>query len=520
MKKSIRFVLALAALLLSASPLLAEVRLPPHFSDHMVLQREMKVPIWGTATPGEQVTVKFAGQTKKAKVDAQGKWRVSLDPMPASATARSLTVNGSAKNEQVRFDDILVGEVWLCSGQSNMDFTVAKTEKYYFAGVINEAAEVAAANYPQIRMFTGKWVRSYEPLTEVAGAWKVTNPENVREFSAIGYFFARDVQKEIKVPIGIITLTFGASTAQSWIRREALATNPDLKPLLDKFDAEVKAYEADTAGKERHQQTLKQWEAAAAAAKAAGKPAPRRPRNPNPVQDQHNPTVMFNGMIAPVIPYAIRGVLWYQGESITGPRALFPKLNETLIRDWRKLWGQGDFPFHFVQLAAHKAPATQPGESSIASVREMQAQALALPHTGMAVTIDIGDAKDVHPHNKQEAARRLAQIALARNYGRKVAYSGPVYETMKIEGNTIRLKFSHASGGLVAKGGPLKHFAIAGADLKFVWANAQIDGETVVVSSPAVSAPVVVRYAWSDHPEGCNLYNSAGLPAVPFRTDQ
>ncbi len=500
--------------------MLADVKLPAHFSDHMVLQRDMKAPVWGQADPGEGVTVEFAGQKKKAKADADGKWRVYLAPMSASAKSRTMTVTGANKNQKVKFEDVLVGEVWLCSGQSNMDFTVAKTEKYYFAGVINEATEVAAANYPLIRRFTGDWTRSYEPKREVAGTWQVTDPQSVREFSAIGYFFARDLQKELKVPVGIIVLTYGASTAQAWIRRDAMLENPQLKLMLDKFDADVKAYATDTAGKEKYGQALTKWEAEAAAAKADGKPAPRKPRNPNPIEDQHNPTVMFNGMIAPVIPYAVRGVLWYQGESITGDQKLFPVLNETLIKDWRKLWGEGDFPFYFVQLAAYKAPVTEPAESSIATVREMQTAALAIPNTGMAATIDIGDAKDVHPHNKQTLGNRLAQLALAGTYGRKVEYSGPMYESMQVEGSAIRLKFSHLGGGLVAKGGALKYFTVAGADKKFVWAEAKIEGETVVVSSPLISAPVAVRYAWADNPEGSNLYNAAGLPAVPFRTDR
>ncbi|MEP6900714.1 MAG: sialate O-acetylesterase [Actinomycetota bacterium] len=520
MNKSIYFILILATLCLSAETLLSQVKLPPHFSDHMVLQRNMKVPVWGTANPGESVTVTFAGQKKKVKAGLDGKWRIDLAPMPASAVSRTMTVSDGAQNQKVMFGDVLVGEVWLCSGQSNMDFTVAKTEKYYFAGVNNEAAEVAAANYPLIRRFTGNWKRSYEPKSEVEGTWKITNPENVREFSAIGYFFARDLQKEIKVPIGIITLTFGASTAQSWIRREALEANPELKPLLDKFDTEKKAYETDKAINEKYQEALKKWEADVATAKADGKTAPRKPRNPDPVDDQHNPTVMFNGMIAPMRPFAIRGVLWYQGESITGAKELFPKFNRTLITDWRKLWGEGEFPFYLVQLAANKDPKTEPGESSIALVREMQTESLALPNTEMAVTIDIGDAKDVHPHNKQDLGNRLAKIALAKIYGRKIEYSGPVYESMKIEGNAIRLKFSHADGGLIAKTGALKYFAIAGADRKFVWADAKIEGDTVIVSSSSVSTPIAVRYAWADNPEGCNLYNAAGLPAVPFRTDK
>ena len=397
-----------------------------------------------------------------------------------------------------------------------MDFTVAKTTKYYFAGVTNEAQEVAAANYPNIRMFSGAWRRSYEPQTAIEGVWKICTPENVKEFSAIGYFFARDLQKKLDVPVGILTETYGASTAQAWIRREALAADPELKPMLDKFDADVAAYKTNPPDMTA---ALKRWEEAAAKAKADGKAAPRRPGDRNPTQDQHNPTVMFNGMIAPIIPCAIKGVLWYQGESITGNRNLFPKLNETLIQDWRKLWGY-EFPFFFVQLAANKAPATGPGNSGIATVRELQTKALDLPGTGMAVTIDIGDAGNVHPKNKQDVGDRLTRIALAKTYGRKMEYSGPMYESMKVEGNTVRIKFTHIGGGLVAKGGPLKQFAIAGADGKLVWADAKIDKKTVVVSSPQVTGPVAVRYAWADNPEGCNLYNTDGLPAVPFRTDK
>jgi sialate O-acetylesterase len=505
MRTSSRLTVSLAALVLSSGVLRSEVKLPSHFSDHMVLQREMKVPIWGTADLGEEVTVAFAGQRKSARAGADGKWRVDLDAMPASAQGHTFVVTGTKTDQPVEFNDVLVGEVWLCSGQSNMDFTVAKTEKYYFAGVNNEAEEVAAANHPLIRMFTGEWSRAYEPQAAVAGAWRVCTPESAREFSAVGYFFARDLQQEINVPVGIITETYGASTAQAWIRREAIATDPKLKPVLDEFDAKVRAYTPPT------EEELKPWREAAEKAKAEGKRPPRRPR-PDPVQDQHNPTVMFNGMIAPIIPCAIRGVLWYQGESITAPRELFPLWNQTLITDWRRLWGY-DFSFFFVQLAALKANSNTP------AVREEQARALALPNTGMAVTIDIGDPDNVHPKDKQNVGARLARIALARVYGRNLEYSGPVYDSMSIDGSSIRLRFSHASGGLVARGGELKTFVIAGSDRKFVTAVAQIDGENIVVSSPEISAPAAVRYAWESYPEGCNLYNTAGLPAPPFRTD-
>jgi sialate O-acetylesterase len=505
MRISSGLTISLAALVLSSGALRSEVKLPPHFSDYMVLQRDMKVPVWGTADPGEEATVAFAGQKKSAIGGADGKWRVELDAMSASAQERPLVVTGTKTNQPVRFNDVLVGEVWLCSGQSNMDFTVAKTEKYYFAGVNNEAEEVAAANHPLIRMFTGEWRRAYEPQATVAGTWRVCTPETVREFSAVGYFFARDLQQQINVPIGIITETFGASTAQAWIRREAIAANPQLKPTLDEFDTKMRTYIPPT------EEELKPWREAAEKAKAEGKRPPRRPR-PDPVQDQHNPTVMFNGMIAPIVPYAVRGVLWYQGESITAPRELFPLWNQTLITDWRRLWGS-ELPFFFVQLAAHKADSNNP------SVREDQARALALPNTGMAVTIDIGDAGNVHPKDKQDVGARLARIALAKVYGRHLECSGPVYECMRIDGNAVRLEFSHASGGLVAKGGELKTFAIAGSDRRFVPAVARIEGETVVVSSSGVTAPAAVRYAWESYPEGCNLYNTAGLPAPPFRTD-
>jgi len=487
------------------SVLLAGVRLASPFTEHMVLQRDLPVPVWGTAAPGEKITVKFAGQTKSVKADASGQWRVELRKLKASAESRDLIVTGSATPAPLRLGDVLVGEVWLASGQSNMDFTVAKTEKYYFAGVINEAAEVTAANYPQIRMFTGEWVRSYEPKADVPGIWKICTPENVREFSAIGYFFARDLQQELNVPVGIVTLTYGASCAQAWIRRETLAADPKLKPLLDEFDAKVKAYVPLTGAE------LAEWQKAADQAKTEGKRAPHRSR-PDPVQDQHNPTVMFNGMIAPFVGYALRGVLWYQGESITAPRELFPHWNETLINDWRRLWGRA-LPFYFCQLAALD------GKGDLSQVRAWQAEALRLPATGMAVTIDVGDAKDVHPHNKAPVGNRLVRIALARVYGRKIESSGPVYASMTVQHGAARLTFTHLGGGLVAKDGPLKTFEIAGTDGNFVPAEAVIDGHTIVVRSAAVPAPVAVRYAWSNYPIGCNLVNAAGLPAAPFRTD-
>jgi sialate O-acetylesterase len=386
-----------------------------------------------------------------------------------------------------------------------MDFTVSQ-KRASFAGVLNEDQEIAAANYPQIRMFTGKATKSLTPQETVAGQWLVCSPETVPGFSAVGYFFARQLQKQIKVPVGIVTLSFGASCAQAWIRREAIVADPQLKPVLDTFDEQVKNFAPPSA------EELAKWQVAADQAKAGHKKAPRKPGS-NPVDDQHNPTVLFNGMVAPVLPYAIRGVIWYQGESITAPRELFPLWNATLIADWRKLWGR-ELPFYFCQLAALDKPSNTP------QVREWQAEALKIPGTAMAVTIDIGDKANVHPKNKAPLGERLARIALANVYERKIEFSGPQFESATVEHDALRLKFSHVGGGLVAKGGDLKTFEIAGADGNFVPAEAKISGDSVVVRSASVATPVSARYAWSNYPDGCNFYNAADLPAPPFRTDK
>jgi len=482
----------------------ADVKPSALFSDHMVLQSGMKVPVWGTASPGEQVTVTLNVQKHSAVAQADGKWIVRLDSLEAGGPFE-MTIAGS---NMVTIRDVLVGEVWLGSGQSNMVFPVSRKQASW-AGVIHEEQEIAAANYARIRMFTGKPAKAYEPQAEIQGEWLVCNPDNVPAFSAVGYFFARDLQNEIHDPVGILTLAFGASTAEAWIQRETLAADPLLKPMLDHFDAAVRFYRANPAAPAeqapRPPQTIN------------ARPGPPPQQQRDPVQDQHYPTVLFNGMIHPVIPYAIRGVIWYQGESVVGGDEgvlLYGRIQATLIQDWRRLWGAGNFPFFIVQLAALDNISNNP------RVREGQASALVLPNTGMAVTIDIGDPNDVHPHNKQALGERLARLALAKVYGREIEYSGPVYESMKINGSSIQLSFSHLGGGLVARDGPIKWFTIAGADRKFVPAEARIEGDTIVVTNAQITMPLAVRYAWDNDPEGCNLYNAAGLPAAPFRTDK
>jgi sialate O-acetylesterase len=485
-----------------AAALSAEVRPSALFSDHMVLQREMPVPVWGTADPGETVTVDFAGQTRSTAAGPDGKWMLRLRKLKAGGPFE-MEIRG---RNRIVLHDILVGEVWLASGQSNMVFTVSKKAQF-FAGMLDEDKEIAAANYPTIRMFTARPVKAYTPQDDAIGGWQVCSPETVPAFSAVGYLFARDIQQRLHVPVGIVTVAFGASTAESWLPRQALADDPELKPMLDRFDALEDYFKA-------HPHAMA----------ADGPPAPQTLNAPpgrpgimrDPAEDQHQPTVLFNGMLHPVIPYAIRGAIWYQGESVVGGKEgveLYPHIMETLVDTWRGLWGEGNFPFYAVQLPGLKNVSNNP------MVRENQAKILSLPNTGLAVTIDVGDPDNVHPKDKEPVGERLALIAFAKTYGQKLEYSGPVYSSMKVEGNSIRLRFTHLDGGLTAKGGPLKWFEIAGADRKFVPADATIDGDAVIVRSAGVPAPAAVRYAWDNYPSGCNLYNAAGLPAAPFRTD-
>jgi sialate O-acetylesterase len=482
------------------------VKPSPLFSDHIVLQRGMDVPIWGTADPGETVRVTLNGQTRSAKAGPGGKWLVHLRRLKAGGPYEMQILGKNREKNSITIHDVLVGEVWLASGQSNMVFTVSK-KAASFAGMLDEDKEIAAANYPEIRMFTVKEMKSYTPQDDPVGEWKVCSPDTAGAFSAVGYLFARDLQQRLHVPVGILTVAYGASTAESWLPREALDADPQLKPMLERLDTLEEFYKthpgAMAADAPPGPQTINA---------RPGKPGPLR----DPVQDQHQPTVLFNGMLHSVIPFAIRGAIWYQGESIVGGKAgiaLYPHVMETLVNQWRQLWGEGEFPFYAVQLPALRNVSNNP------MVREAQAQIASLPKTGFAVTIDVGDPDNVHPKDKEPVGERLALIAFANTYGEKLEYSGPVYSSAHVEGSSMRINFTHGGGGLIAKGGPLEWFQIAGADQHFMNAEATIEGDTIVVKSASVAAPVAVRYAWANYPFGCNLYNAAGLPAAPFRTD-
>ncbi|HUT01040.1 MAG TPA: sialate O-acetylesterase [Phycisphaerae bacterium] len=461
--------------------------------------------MFGWAGPGEKVTVSLAGRSAGATADKDGAWTAMLGPLKAGGPF-VLTAKSGASTARAR--GVLVGEVWVCSGQSNMEWTFKK-------GVTGGEKAVAAANLPRVRLFWGSGRIVRKPIRGLGGQWKVCTPKSVRDFSAVGYYFARHVHERLKVPVGMICISYGWTPAEAWMSREALSADPEIKrDVLDRWDRWVAEYPPRAMA---YAEKLAAWKKAKQAAAAEGKPLPAEPPAPPNPEFIHQAAALFNGVVAPVIPYGIRGVLWYQGETNDNRAYQYRKLFPMLIRDWRRAWGQGDFPFLFVQLSTVGPPAKAPGESNWAELREAQAMALSEPNTAMAVTIDIGDG-DVHPRNKADVGARLALAARATVYGEKrLPYRGPTYQSMTVQGGKIRVTFRHAEG-LVAKGGRCVGFALAGKDRKFVWANARIDGESVLVSAPGVPKPVAVRYAWAHNPPN-NLYNKAGLPACPFRTD-
>ncbi|MCX8510744.1 MAG: hypothetical protein ORN83_03205 [Chthoniobacteraceae bacterium] len=643
-------------LIFFSSIALAQARMPALFSDNMVLQCNQAVPVWGTGNVGERVTVEFAGQVKSTTADSEGRWKVMLDAMPASAEPRTLRAGS------VSFHDVLVGEVWLCSGQSNMTMSVGDSA--------DADREVAAADHPLIRLFTVAANPVLKPVADVKGEWSLCAPNSVRPFSAAAYYFGRKLQEELKVPVGLIHSSVGGTPIESWTRLEALHGIPAVAARSDAEVAEMVAQPevtrlfpaARAAWEEKHgvrpppiAESAKGWADFSAdttdwkvarfpaqwgqqgfksggvfwirkevelPAAAAGKPfdlklvwiseqydtaywngeeighaadqppefytQQRRYQVPGrlvkagrnviavrivsatekagpwvsghqlglPVTDvgkvgdewllrqesafaplppnalaarpkpsrmvlRNVPSSLYTGMIAPLVPYGLRGVIWYQGESNAPRHAEYRPLLTAMIQDWRAQWGQGDFPFVLQQLVNNGLPyedVDRPRDNW-PYLREAQVRvADEVTKVGLAVGIELGDRYTIHPVNKQDVGRRLALVALEKTYGQAVESNGPRYVEMKLDGSEVRLVFSHAAG-LQAKGGELRRFAIAGADRKFVWAKARIEGDSVIVSSPEVLQPVAVRYAWAENPEGCNLFNGAGLSASPFRTD-
>jgi sialate O-acetylesterase len=634
----------------------ADVRLPAVISDNMVLQQQAKVRIWGSANPGERVTVTLQQKSSSTVADKQGHWETWLDTGKAGGPFE-LTVKG---DNLLTIKNVLIGEVWLCSGQSNMEWPLINT--------VGGADTVAQATYPEIRLFTVEKHTANAPLADVEGHWVITTPDEAAHFSAVGYFFGRELYQQLKVPVGLIHSSWGGTPAEAWTSHEAMLSSPELKPILDRYESSLSAAPQ---AKEAYARALAEWEEKNLYIDSGNKgealgyadpsftttdwPRMELPQqietagllidgaiwfrkvldlpqswagkelvlNLPPIDDhdvtyfngtkigsigretpnsymvprkyvvpaslvhrgrnviavrvfdsageggfsrggamsigpagavesevislrgvwdykvelalepkhpdwgtrpeavgagnQNNPSVLYNAMIAPLVPFAIRGVIWYQGESNAGRAYQYRTLFPIMIRDWRRAWGSA-LPFYFVQLANWHASKAEPDESDWAELREAQLMTLREPQTGMAVIIDVGDAIELHPRNKLDVGRRLAQWALAGAYGQKIVPSGPLFDRYTIEGDKVRVHFKYSGGLKTIDSGPVKGFAIAGDDRRFVWADARIEGDTVVVSSPKVSKPVAVRYGWADNPI-VNLYNRAGLPASPFRTD-
>ena len=452
---------------------MAQVVLPPFFNSNMVLQKGIELPVWGWASPGEKVTVTFEKNVVKTRTGKNGKWLVKLPKMEYGGPY-TMTIKG--KNLRT-IENIMIGEVWVCSGQSNMEWKVTNTK--------NADKEITAANYPDIRLFTVKKRVSKEPQENLEdGQWSVCTPQSVPDFSAVGYYFGRNLNEQLKVPIGLIHTSWGGTVAETWMSPEAIAADPDFSAKLEN----LKGVDMN--------------------AKKVG---------PN-----EYPTLLYNGMLNPIIPYGIRGAIWYQGESNAGRAQQYKRVFPGMIKDWRTKWNQGSFPFLFVQLANYQKPVAEPAESDWAELREAQTQTLQLENTGMATIIDVGEADNIHPKDKQTVGYRLSLAARKVAYGETLVYTGPTYKEKKIEGNKIYLTFDNVGKGLKVndKYGYINGFTIAEKEGGFKWAKATVVNEnTIMVTSDAVQNPTDVRYGWANNPDDLNLYNAEGLPANPFRTD-
>ncbi len=500
-------VLSLGLFLVALAPSRGDVQLPNIFGSHMVLQQGQSDRVWGKASPGEEVTVRINGQSKSTRAGDDGKWSVTLDPLPVGGP-HTMTVQG--KNT-ITFDDVLVGEVWLCSGQSNMQMALS---------AVNDAdLEALTAKFPKIRLITVPQVGTQEPQDNFDGKWELCTPESVKPFSAVGYLFGRQLHQTLDVPIGLIDDSWGGSAAEAWVRRDLLAADPKYKDLLASWEERERNFPA---AKAAYEKALAEWQKAAKTARDNGKQPPRQPADPEGLmRGNHRPANIYNGVLKPTIGYGIKGVIWYQGESNAGRAYQYRDLFPLLIQSWRDEWKIGDFPFYWVQLADFLAEKPEPGDSAWAELREAQTMTMSrLPHTGQAVIIDIGEGRDIHPRNKQGVANRLARWALANDYGIKIPYQSPTYKSMEKDGNKIVLTFDHAGSTLYSFDTPEPQgFTIAGADRKFVPAKARIiPPNKVEVWSVEVSDPEAVRYAWADNPV-CNMYSREGLPMTPFRTD-
>lgn len=492
------------------TPTLAELRLPSLFTNHMVLQRDMPAPVWGWAEPGDEVAVVFGDQTKTTTADDQGKWKVELDPL-SLGEPRSLVVESN--NDRLEVTDVLVGDVWICSGQSNMEWPVEASQ--------DRELELLGDGNPDIRLLTIPGEGLQTPAEDFDGAWEECTPGSLRSFSAVGYYFAKRIHQATGVPIGLIDNSWGGSSCETWVPREKLADKELYAPLLERWK-KIEEENDEAAIRAEYAKTYDAWKEKMQAAVAADKPIPEWPRPSHQLLQQHRPANLYNSKVAPLIPFAIRGAIWYQGESNAGRAEQYQDLFPLMIESWREAWGQGDFPFYWVQLADFQAEQPTPGESAWAELREAQTKSLdRLPNSGEAVIIDVGEGKDIHPKDKQTVGDRLARHALANEYGFDIAHNSPRLESSEVKDGTMVLTFANCRALTTFDTNELRGFAIAGDDKKWVWADAKInDGNRrqIIVSSPDVPEPVAVRYAWADNPV-CNVYSASGLPLTPFRTD-
>jgi sialate O-acetylesterase len=489
----------------------ASVTLPDVINSGMVLQREQSVPLWGTADPGEAVTVLFNDQRRTTTANVDGRWLIRLPPLKASATPLTLTIEGRNK---IELTDILVGEVWLVAGQSNMQRLLSETA--------NGAEVMAAANHPNIRLFNVSRQVAFKHASPPLGVWRACSPESVKEFSVAGYYFGVELQKELKVPIGLINSSWGGSQAEAWTPVEYLIASPDLKPTVDRkkiWDEERPQV------KVKYDEAIRQWREEADKAKATGAVPRPSPAVPDALREFRVAASIYNGMIEPLMPFSIRGAVWYQGESNEARAQQYGILLPVMIKSWRERWGEGDFPFGIVQLPNYREQKIDPADESWSHLREAQRlTVLSTPHTGLIVTIDIGEARDIHPKNKLDVGKRMARWALVDVYKQKMLKSGPVFQKAYLKGSKIAVTFSEVGSGLKLRSGATstrpEEFAIAGADHKWYWAEAKIVGRNrVEVWSPQVTQPLAVRYAFNNNPKNPNLTNDTGIPAGPFRTD-
>ncbi len=533
-----RLVLAIMGMLLISAVNLSaadKVEAVGIFSDNMVLQAGMDVPVWGSAPKGSEVTVEFAGQKKTAKVDDKGYWMVKLSALKASKSGAVMTISCGADKTEIK--NVIVGEVWVCSGQSNMAYAMSGLKVQYDKPVKPLVEAIEKANLPLLRQYTFKFKTSSKgPVRIMGGVWEICTPKSVDHFTATGFFFGRELLEQLNTPIGLIKVAVGGTPVEAWTPRDVLektASGKEYIPLWEKQAAEYNEKEAMA----KFESDLKEWEEGNKAAKAAGKKfnkrKPAKWRYAHPNFSSHYPSTLFNGMINPIIPYAIAGAIWYQGENNANNNAKYYEESfKSMITAWRKLWNQGDFPFYTVQLANFSKESVSENISNWAVVREAQRKSLELPNTGMAVIIDVGEAGDIHPRNKIAVGKRLAYWALNKNYGKKdLVYSGPLFKSAKAEGGKIVVTFDEVGGGLMvgkkadvwapaeASDAEITQFFVAGKDGKFKPAKVKITGkDTLEVWSESVKEPADVRFAPENNPQGFNLYNKEGLPASPFYT--